>query len=100
MLFSWDARHRCPGAVSAWVNRTHFRPQALNEMFDVQRQRRAAFHRDVRVESRRLGDPKQVDAGITPMRDGELIDDRNSKTCLDQGTDGSAETRSDGDVVG
>src|SRR5216684_7749399 len=84
MLFFWDARHRRRGAVSAWVNRTHFRPQALDEMFDVQRERRAAFDRDVGVEASGLGDPKQLNAGIAAMRDGELIDDRNSKTCLDQ----------------
>src|SRR5712692_3240863 len=100
MLFFLDARHRRRGAVSAWVNRTHFRPQALNEMFDVQRERRAAFHSDVGVEASGLGDPNQLNAGIAAMRDGELIDHRNSKTCLDQGTDGGAETRSDGDVVG
>src|SRR6202163_3112952 len=100
MLFFPNPRHRRPGTISAGFNRTHFRPQALDEMFDVERERRAAFHRDVSVESRGLGNPKQIDAGIAAMRDGELIDDCNSKTCLDQRADGCSETRSDGDVVG
>ena len=57
-------------------------------MFDVQRERRAAFHRDKSIEPGRLRNLKQFDAGIAAMRDGELIDDCNSKTCLDQRTDG------------
>src|SRR5216684_5390164 len=100
MLFFSNARHRRPGSISAGFNRTHFRPQALDEMFDVERERRAAFHRDVSVESSGLGNSKEINAGIAAMSDGELIDDRDSKTCLDQRTDGCSETRPDGDVVG
>src|SRR5450631_4952226 len=100
MLFFPNPRRRRRRTISAGFNGAHFGTQALDEMFDVERERGAAFHRNVSVESRGLGNPKQVDAGIAAMRDGELIDNCYSKTCLDQRTDGCSETRSDGDVVG
>src|SRR6202043_2931949 len=99
MLFFSNAGYRRRRTIPAGFDRTHFGPQTLDEMFDVERERRAAFHRDVSVESGGLGNPKQINAGIAAMRDGELIDDCNSKACLDQRTDGCSETRSDGDGV-
>src|SRR5665213_4245348 len=79
---------------------THFRTQARDEMLDVQRKRRAAFHRDIGVEPGRLDNPQQFHAGIAAMRDRELIDHRNAEPGLDQRTDRGSETRPDGDVVG
>src|SRR5258708_14682571 len=73
----------------------HFRPQAVNKMFDVMRQRRAALHCDISVELGRLGDAQQFDAGIAAMGDGELIDHRDPEPGLDQRADLESKTRPD-----
>src|SRR5947207_14732395 len=58
MLFSRFALFYARGgfrrAFPARLDRAHFRAQALDEMLDMQRQRRAALHRDVGVELCRL----------------------------------------------
>ena len=71
-------------------HRPHFRTQTFDEMLDVKRQRRAAFHRNVSVEPCRLDDAQQFDAGITAMGDGKLVDHGNAETLLQE--DGSPHT--------
>ena len=57
------------------LDRAHLGAQGFDEIFDVERERRAAFHGDIGVEPGRLGDLQQLDAGIAAMGDGELVDD-------------------------
>ena len=83
-----------PARRPAFPSRRH-----CDEILDVQRQRRAALRRDVGVESGRLGDAQQLDAGVAAMGHGELIDDRDAEAGLDQRADRGAEPRPDGDVV-
>src|SRR5271155_3803095 len=95
MLFFTDPGCRRFGAGPRGINRAHLGAQTFDEMFDMQRERCTAFYRYVGIEPRRLGNPKQFDAGIAAMGDGELIDHRNSKAGLDQRADGGAEARLD-----
>src|SRR3954466_10088809 len=96
-----------PAGLGIWLSRrrlvrshrAHFRAQAFDEMLDMERQRRAAFHRNVSVEPGRLDNPEQLDAGIAAMGDGELVDHGNAEAGLDQRAYGGAEARADGDVV-
>src|SRR5258706_7558493 len=77
----------------------HFRTQAMDEMLDVKRQRRAALHRDVSIEFGTVDDAQQFNAGETAMGNGELIDDGDTKPGLDQDADRSAEPGANGDIV-
>src|SRR6185436_3715251 len=77
----------------------HFQTQAIDEMFGVKRQRRAALYRDVSIEFGGFDDPKLFDTGEAAMGDGELIDHGNTEPRLDQRADRRAEPRTDGYVV-
>src|SRR5512134_497376 len=51
------------------LDRPHFRTQAFDEVLDVKRQRRSAFHRNISVEPGRLDYAQQFDAGVSAVRD-------------------------------
>ena len=68
MLFSSDLR-LLPflQALARRLDRPHLGAQLVDEIFDVERQRRAALHGDVGVEARRLDDLQQLDGGVAAM---------------------------------
>jgi hypothetical protein len=83
MLFFADTWHLRPRSISFEREGLHFRTQALDEMLDVKRQRRAALHRDVSIEFGRFDDSQLFNAGETAVGNGELIDDGDTKPGLD-----------------
>src|SRR4051812_36118248 len=99
VMLSLPPWRRGPAFAPRRLDRAHLRAQGLDEILDMKRQRRAALHRDIGVESRRLGDLDQLDAGIAPMGHRELVDDGDAEPRLDQRTDRGAEAGADGDVV-
>src|SRR6478609_5707362 len=100
MLFSSPPRRGGLAGDAGRLHRTHLGAQGLDEILDVKRQRRAALHRDIGVEPRRLGDLQELDAGIAAMGDRELVDDGDAESRLHQRADRRAEARANGDVVG
>ena len=77
----------------------HFQTQAMDEMFDVKRQRGAAFHRDIGLEFRGFHNPQKFDTGEAAMCDGELVNDGDTEPCLDQRADRRAEPSPNGYIV-
>src|SRR4051795_2440881 len=99
VMLSLPPWRRGPAFAPRRLDRAHLRAQGLDEVLDMKRQRRAALHRDIGIESRRLGDLDQLDAGIAPMGHRELVDDGDAEPRLHQRADRGAEAGADGDVV-
>src|ERR1700756_1678551 len=75
----------------------HLHPQRLDEMAGIRRERRAALDGDVGVETGRLLNFQQPDAGNAAMRHRELVDHGDPEARLHQRADGVAEAGADGD---
>src|SRR5580704_2789230 len=99
MLFSSDPRRLGPWSILFGPEGLHLGTQAMDEMLDVKRQRHAVLNRNVGIEFGRFDDSQLLNAWEPAIGDGELIDDGDTKTGLDQCADGSAEPCADGDIV-
>src|ERR1700676_283061 len=99
LLFLGDAQGSLGRPVSTETAGLHFQTKAMDEMFDVKRQRRATLHRDVSLEFGRFGYTYQFETWKAAMGNRELIDDGDTEPGLDQRAHRGAEPRADGDIV-
>src|SRR5882757_824134 len=97
LLFLEASQGRLRRPISTEPAGLHFQPQATDEMFDVKRLRRAAFHRNVSFEFRRFDDWYQLEAGKAAVRNSELVHDGDTQSRLYQRADGRTKPRTDGD---
>src|SRR5258708_2273428 len=99
LLFLGASKGRLRRPISTEPAGLHFQPQAIDEMFDVKRLRRAALHSNVSFEFGWFNDWYQFEAGKTAVGNSNVGRDGNTEPRLYQRADGRAEPRTDGDVV-
>lgn len=99
LLFPRDPQGSLRKPIPTEPTCLHFQAQAMDKMFNVERQRRVTLDRDVGIQSGRLHDPYHFDTGEGAVSECELIDDSDTKSGLDERADCRAEPCADGDIV-